>query len=756
MASLFKRLSSATGQAEGKFRQLLEAAPDAMVVVDRTGKIVLVNLQAVKIFGYRREELLGQPVEMLAPERFRGGHAEPRQWPVGAAQELCGRRKDGSEFPVEINLSPIETEEGTLFSSVIRDISAHRRSEEKLRSQAVALQGLASLVDVAHDAILVRDMASRISFWNQGAQSLYGWTKEEAVGQVSHTLLETRFPESLEAVDRTLLQEGRWEGELRHIGRSRARIVVASRQVLQRDEQGRPAGILEINRDITALKRAEQRFGGLLEGAPDAMVVSSQDGRIALVNAQLERLFGYPRGELIGQKVEMLIPGRFRQPAEDPEGFFSEPRARRMEGGVELFGLRKDGHEFPVELSVSPLETEDGTLVAGALRDVTQRRHAEQTLRESEERLRLLVANVKDYAIMSLDIAGRVTTWNEGAMRIKGYRAEEIIGQHFSRFYPPEDVERRKPEIELETVIAGGRFEEEGWRVRKDGSRFWANVVMTGMRDERGRLIGFSKITRDLTKSKQAEDEIRKLNAGLEARNAELSAANKELEAFTYSVAHDLRAPLRHIQGFSKMLVDDLGAQISPLSRECLHDIIESTQVMGRMVDDLLNLARIGRQEPNLEVTGLNQLLEEVKKDLKPEMADRDIRWQVGALPFVDCDPGLMKQVFLNLLSNAIKYTRPRSPAVIEVGQVTREGGAAIFVRDNGVGFNMKYAGKLFGVFQRLHRREEFEGTGVGLATVQRIVRKHGGSIWAEAELDKGATFYFTLAAPQKAAAGAA
>ena len=219
-----------------------------------------------------------------------------------------------------------------------------------------------------------------------------------------------------------------------------------------------------------------------------------------------------------------------------------------------------------------------------------------------------------------------------------------------------------------------------------------------------------------------------------------LDTANKIAEAINNKDAATL----------TKMLADDLGDRISPASQDCLHDIIESAQMMGRMVDDLLSLARVGRQEPNVQMTGLTQLLDEVMKDLKPEMAGRDIRWEIGDLPFVDCDPGLMKQVFFNLLSNAIKYTRPRKPAIIQIGQVMLEGRPAVFIRDNGVGFNMKYADKLFGVFQRLHRREEFEGTGVGLATVQRIIHKHGGSIWAEAQLGKGAGFYFTLTAPRK------
>jgi len=240
---------------------------------------------------------------------------------------------------------------------------------------------------------------------------------------------------------------------------------------------------------------------------------------------------------------------------------------------------------------------------------------------------------------------------------------------------------------------------------------------------------------------------------GLATRNVELATTNQELEALTSSVAHDLRAPLRHIQAFSATLVEDLGPQSDPAIQTLLRQIIDTTQNMAGMVDDLLSLARLGRQELIPQVTGLNSLVQEVIRDLTPEFKDRQIHWQFGDLPFVECDPGLVRQVLFNLLSNAIKYTMPRKPAVIEIGRSPEKSleksQPVVFVKDNGVGFNMKYADKLFGVFQRLHRREDFEGVGVGLAAAQRIIRKHGGNIWAEAEVDKGATFFFTLSAPR-------
>jgi signal transduction histidine kinase len=247
----------------------------------------------------------------------------------------------------------------------------------------------------------------------------------------------------------------------------------------------------------------------------------------------------------------------------------------------------------------------------------------------------------------------------------------------------------------------------------------------------------------------QSDSEVRNLNDELELRvrdrTSELETANKELEAFSYSVSHDLRAPLRHIAGFSKMLSEECGSALPSEGQRFLQRIQDGVRRMGVLVDDLLNLARIGRLELRMQVTGLDSLVKEVVADLKPDTEDRQVEWKVGVLPYVEGDPALLKQVFHNLLSNALKYSRPRSRGVIEIGKEDQDGQPVIFVRDNGVGFNMKHADKLFGVFQRLHRDEDFEGTGVGLATVQRIVQKHGGRIWAEAQLDKGATFYFTV-----------
>jgi PAS domain S-box-containing protein len=381
---------------------------------------------------------------------------------------------------------------------------------------------------------------------------------------------------------------------------------------------------------------------------------------------------------------------------------------------------------------------------------LVERQQEQEALCRSEERYRTLVENAHGYGIYLLDPAGRITTWNASAARIEGYRAEDIVGQHISRLFPPEEVQAGRPGLILREAASRGRYEEDGLRVRKDGSRHWVHIVVTPLRNQQGQLYGFAKIAHDITDRKLMEDESRQLNAQLEyrvtERTAELAAANKELEAFSYSVSHDLRAPLRAIDGFARILGEDYVERLDQEGQRLLGVIRNETQRMGQLIDDLLAFSRLGRKQMESVNFDLGLLARQVFQECAARAPDRQLRFQVESLPAAQGDPAMLRQVFANLIANSIKFTRNKAVAEIQIG--CRDDGreTIYFVKDNGAGFDMKYSHKLFGVFQRLHSDREFEGTGVGLALVKRIIHRHGGRVWAEGKLNEGATIYFTLA----------
>jgi PAS domain S-box-containing protein len=359
-----------------------------------------------------------------------------------------------------------------------------------------------------------------------------------------------------------------------------------------------------------------------------------------------------------------------------------------------------------------------------------------------------------DDAIISETLDGTISAWNYGAEKLFGHAASEAVGAPMLMLLPPERIDE-EADI-LARVSRGERVDHfETVRVCKDGTKIDVSVTISPICDGDGAIVGASNVARDITRRNMDELEIRRLNEDLEdkiaKRTEQLEASNHDLESFSYSVSHDLRAPLRHISSFARILVNDFGPVMAVEAQEHLQHIEGAVSRMGLLVDALLKIATLRRQPLRLSHSELNPVVDEVLSILQPEYEGRDVEWQVAKLPALDCDPILMAQVFQNLLGNALKYSRGRARAVIEVDSIQQPGKSAIiFVRDNGAGFDMKHADRLFGVFQRFHTESEFEGIGVGLATVHRIIEKHGGMIWAEAEPDHGATFYFALQTTQQ------
>ncbi len=447
-------------------------------------------------------------------------------------------------------------------------------------------------------------------------------------------------------------------------------------------------------------------------------------------NAGAERIKGYRAEEVIGKHFSIFYP----QEAIAKSWPAFELSVAASEGRFEDEGwrLRKGGSHFWANVVITAWKDDAGQLLGylKITRDLTERRENELVLRDSEERFRHLAMSAKDYAFILLDPQGYVTSWNPGAENIKGYQYDEIIGKHFSVFYPKEAIDKGWPDHELMVARTEGRFEDEGWRVRKDGSQFWANVVITPFKDDTGELRGFWKITRDLTERKLAEERLKR--------------SNRELEQFASVAAHDLQEPLRKIQAFGDRLqtrARDLDGQ----SRDYLERMLSSATRMRSLITDLLTFSRVtSKAQPFVRVE-LDGLVREVISDLEVRIQQTRGRVEIGSLPALDADPLQMRQLFQNLIGNALKFRRPEEAPVITIDSKRAGSFWQISVRDNGIGFEEVYLDRIFEMFQRLHGRTEYEGTGMGLAICRKIVERHRGSITAHSQPGAGATFIVKL-----------
>ncbi|MBX3120172.1 MAG: PAS domain S-box protein [Fimbriimonadaceae bacterium] len=737
-------------------RAVVEAALDGIITIDEAGTIITANPAVERILGYSAAEIIGKNVNMLMPSPYHEEHDEylqnykrtGKRKIIGIGREVRGLHKDGREVPIELSVSESMTEGGRVFTGIMHDISAQKSAAEAIRREHALLM---AVVNTAIDVIVTINEKGEIITVNQSIEGIFGYKPEELIGQNVRVLMGSPFRQDHDIYLRNYMRTG--EKKIIGIGREvigrkksgeEFEVEIAVSETYT--EEGRIfTGVI---RDISGRKAAEQAIRkerGLLKAVVDATVdgilTIDEAGKIIKVNPAVVRIFGYSPEELIGQNVKLLMPEPYHGEHDGYLKNYLTTGERKIIGiGREVKGRRKDGTEFPLELAVNETHTEDGRIFTGIIRDVSERKAQEEALQKEKGLLKAVVDTAVD-GILTIDPEGTIITANPAVESIFGYSPEELVGKNVRMLMPEPYHSEHDTYLEnyhttgVRKIIGIGR---EVMGLKKDGTEFPLELAVSETHTEEGTI--FTGILRDITLRKRHEEEIQSLNADLERRVVErtqqLQELVDELEGFCHSIAHDLRQPLRGINFNARILIEDYAHKLNGEGTERLEALARAAAKMGKVMDDLLGYARLGRAIVRPARVDLSDIAAQISQSLGNE-ADFEIEPNLEVVG----DPGLLQIVIQNLFDNAYKYRRPGVRPHIVFGK----DGDSYYVKDNGAGFDMKYASKLFEPFERLHSEEEFPGNGIGLANVQRILSKHGGKIWGEAKINEGATFYFTF-----------
>lgn len=760
-SNIQRQIAFASGifQDDVTIRTLLESLVEGVVVINNSGIILLANTRAEQMFGYPSKELVGKPHSMLIPERFRKAHEEyeahyfekPKIRPMGLLPDFTGLHRDGTEFPVEISLTFIESINGILVLAFINDITLRKQYESSLQRS----EELSTVLGVMDYAIFVLDTDGNVRSWNVSAERLNGYRNGEITGKHFSFF----YPEEDRAGGKPtdLLKiaaaDGRAEDEGWMIRKDGSRFWADVIITTIRDENGNLRGFSNATRDITdrkqaedALRFSEARYRALFRDNPCMIFTLDEKLMTLSVNPTCSDQLGYAINELEGLSALNIFH-------EDDRPTVTEQLRLCLQNPDQVHRwqfrkVRKDGAVLWVEEIAQVIHDLAGAVnILVVCQDITERKRTEEALRVNEEQLRLAM-EAADLGNWELDLTTDTAS-------VHSLRHDQMFG-----------YQERQPQwgqaIALRHVIPEDQpiFKEAFTRARQtgvlsfevrvrwpDGCIHWIAPLGRTYYNRDGLPVRMSGIVADITEHKRAEEEIARLNTDLTVRANELETANLELEAFNYTVAHDLRKPLTVVNGYCQAIEELCGNILDEECKGYLREAYDGTLRMNRLIDALLKFSSMAQVEPKRIAVELSTMAHEVGEELKLAEPARRVTFRIHDAIVAEADPDLLRAVLANLFGNAWKYTSNRGEAVIEFGATEIEGAPVYFVRDNGSGFDPANAGKMFAPFHRLEADKEVGGLGIGLATVARIIQRHGGKLWAEGAPDKGACFYFTLSA---------
>jgi PAS domain S-box-containing protein len=752
--------------ADRSFRLIVEAMNEGAATVSTSGVILNANPRLGSMTGQDTSELIGTPALDLIAAAHRPAFARLLDVAIGESSrgevDLIG--SGGTTIPVQLAVSGFDLDGMLLRCLVLTDLAAQRAAENQAVKAHEAMRLQNTFLEQAQVSLGLGWWTSApgedaMVTWSPQAHRIYGLPPEQSEVKLA-TLRDLIHPDDVAAVvearGAALAGGDRYQVEHRIIRADGAVRWLLQAAVVERDDAGAPARLMGICQDITDRKRSEDEIRAaaaynrsLIEASLNPMFTIGRDGAISDVNTATEQATGYERAELLGTRFSDYFTDSGRARAGYELAF--------ADGAVRDYPLElrhRDGHIVPVTYNAAVYRDPSGQVlgVFAAARDLTETERLQDALRASEVRLRVLFDNAP-IGVGEVTLGGELVRVNQYFCQFVGYTADEVLSMRgMTDLLHPDDVETHRGIRQRIAAEEIDRYSAERRFVQKGGGVIWGEVQRSLVRDPAGRPLLYIDTVRDITAQREAEAEVRKLTAELEARvtqrTAELERSNRNLQAFSYSIAHDLRTPLRGLNGFSEVLLEEYSELLGETGRGYARRIQAASERMGTIIDDLLRLSQVTHADMNLARVDLSAEVAAIADGLRSRDPDRRVGFAIQKGVWATADRTLIRAVLEDLVENAWKFTAGRDDATIAFAAATDDDATVCYyVRDNGVGFEPAYVHKLFQPFQRLHTNGEFPGTGVGLASVQRIIERHGGRTWAHGTVDGGATFYFTLGA---------